>query len=129
MKVNFSHKGNFNNIEKFLARSLRIKPAIRLILNKYGKKGVAALKSATPKDTGATADSWSYAIEEDSNGSLKIVWKNSNIQNGIVIAILLQYGHATGNGGYVEGTDYINPAIEGIFQQMAKDAWKEVRGK
>lgn len=116
-------------MESFLARSLKIKPIIRIILDKYGKKGVAALREATPKDSGKTAESWSYEIVQSNNGDLRIVWKNDNIQNGLVIAILLQYGHATGNGGYVEGTDYINPAIESIFQQMAKDVWKEVRGK
>ena len=125
MKVNFTHKGNFNNLERFLAKAVKIKPVINMILHKYGRKGVEALAAATPRDSGKTADSWSYEIVEEGNSS-KIVWKNSNIHDGVVIALLLQYGHGTGTGGYVQGTDYINPAVEGIFRQMADDAWKEV---
>lgn len=125
MKVNFTHHGNFNRFETFLKKVVRIKPVIRLILDKYGRKGVDALKEATPKDSGKTADSWTYDIEEE-NGALKIVWRNSNVNDGRVIALLLQYGHGTGTGGYVQGTDYINPAIAEIFGQMANEAWKEV---
>ena len=125
MKVNFTQKGNFNNFEKFLSKAVRIKPVIRLILHKYGRRGVEALKNATPKDTGTTADSWYYEIEEE-NGASKIVWKNSNVSDGYLIALLLQYGHGTGTGGYVKGTDYINPAIKGIFEQMSDEAWREV---
>jgi hypothetical protein len=125
MKVTFVHKGNFNNLERFLVRAVKIKPVIRAILGKYGRRGVKVLEEATPKDTGLTANSWSYDIEEYENG-MRIVWKNSNVQNGQLIAILLQYGHATRNGGYVQGIDYINPAISAVFQEMADDAWKEV---
>ena len=125
MKINFTHHGNFNRFESFLKKAIRLKPVIRLILHKYGKRGVEALQQSTPKQSGKTADSWSYEIEEE-NGALKIVWKNSNVNDGQVIALLLQYGHGTGTGGYVEGTDYINPAIAGIFNQMANEAWKEV---
>lgn len=125
--VSFIHKGNFNRIETFLAQGLHFKPFIRMILDKYGKLGVEALKEATPKDTGKTSESWSYKIEEENDGTLKIVWSNSNLGNGWApIAILLQYGHATGNGGYVQGNDYINPAIDSIFHRLADDAWKEV---
>lgn len=125
--INFTHKGNYNRFERFLTKAIGIKPIVRRILEKYGKRGVEALRAATPKDTGLTADSWTYEIEEESNGRLKIVWHNTNIANGWVpVAILLQYGHATGNGGYVQGRDYINPAIESIFNQMANEAWKEV---
>lgn len=96
------------------------------ILHKYGKRGVEYLKEATPKDTGKTAESWTYSIEED-NGSYKIVWSNTNVADGWAnIAVLLQYGHATRNGGYVKGVDYINPAIEKVFNNLAEDAWKEV---
>ena len=124
--VTFTHKGNFNKLESFLTKAVGIKPVIRAILNRYGRLGVEALKNATPKDTGKTSESWTYEIVEESNGRLKIVWRNSNVENGVLIAILLQYGHVTGNGGYVQGHDYINPAIESIFNQMAEDAWKEV---
>ena len=113
-------------MEGFLVKAIRIKPIIRAILNKYGKRGVEALKEATPKDTGLTADSWEYKIVEEANGNMKIEWHNTNIQNGCLIAILLQYGHATRNGGYVQGQDYVNPAIARIFGQLADDAWKEV---
>lgn len=127
MKINFEHRGNFNNLEKFLVKSLHIKPLVRPILEKYGRKGVEALKEATPKDSGKTSESWKYDIVEDENGKYEIVWSNTNVVNGWAnIAILLQYGHATRNGGFVKGTDYINPAIEKIFQGMANEAWEEV---
>jgi len=127
MKINFQHKGNFNKLEKFLVNGLKIKPITRMILDKYGKMGVEALRNATPKDTGKTANSWYYIIEEDTNGNPKIVWANSNMtDNKVNVAILLQYGHATRNGGFVRGIDYINPAIAGVFQKMADEAWKEV---
>lgn len=124
--IQFIHKGDFNHIEAFLAKSVGFKPIVRTILNKYGRLGVEALKEATPKDTGKTAESWYYTIEEE-NGNLKIVWRNSNLGNGWApIAILLQYGHATGNGGYVQGRDYINPAIDRTFHRIADEAWEEV---
>lgn len=127
MKVNFVHKGGFTNLEKFLTKTLHIKALIRPILDKYGKRGVELLKEATPKDTGKTSESWSYEIVQDSDGSWEIVWKNSNVVDDWAnVAILLQYGHATRNGGYVQGTDYINPAIAQVFQNMADEAWKEV---
>ena len=127
MKINFQHHGNFNKFEKFLVKSLHISPLIRPILDKYGKLGVEELKKATPKDSGKTADSWIYEITKDEKGAYQIVWSNTNVVNGWAnIAILLQYGHATRNGGYVKGTDYINPAIEKVFQGMADEAWKEV---
>ena len=125
MKINFVQQGNFNHLEKFLARTVKVKPVIRLILHKYGKRGVEALKAATPKESGETAEAWSYEIVED-DGSMTVVWKNSHKNDGQIIALLLQYGHGTGTGGYVQGTDYINPAIAGIFRQMADEAWKEV---
>lgn len=128
MKINFQHKGNFNHLERFLVKSLHVKPLIRPILDKYGRRGVEALKEATPKDTGKTSESWIYDVVKDENGQYQIVWSNTNIVDDWAnIAILLQYGHATRNGGFVKGTDYINPAIEKVFQGMANEAWEEVR--
>ena len=128
MKINFEHKGNFNKLETFLTKSLHISPIVLPILNKYGKRGVEALKEATPKDSGKTADSWKYEIIKDERGNYQIVWSNTNVVDDWAnIAILLQYGHATRNGGYVKGVDYINPAIEKVFQGMADEAWKEVK--
>lgn len=121
--ISFSHKGDFSKVTRYLER---LKNAARLgILDKYGREGVAALASATPVDTGLTANSWSYKIEH-SRGSATISFHNSNIQNGILIAIILQYGHGTGTGGWVQGRDYINPAIRPIFDRIANDAWREV---
>lgn len=121
--ISFRQKGDFSNLTNFLERA---KNAIHIgDLDKYGKAGVAALSSATPVDTGLTASSWSYEIEIK-NGSVIIVFKNSNIQNGVPIAIILQYGHGTRNGGWVQGRDYINPAIQPIFDEIANNAWKEV---
>jgi len=128
MKVNFEQRGNFNHLERFLVKSLHITPLIRPILERYGKMGVEALKEATPKDTGKTAESWKYEIVKDNDGQYQIVWSNTNVVNGWAnVAILLQYGHATRNGGFVKGTDYINPAIEKVFQGMANEAWREVK--
>lgn len=95
------------------------------ILSKYGERGVQALSAATPVDTGKTASSWYYEIQSDRNGAT-ISWGNRNVNNGVIIALLLQYGHGTGTGGYVQGTDYINPAIKPIFEEMANECWKEV---
>ena len=121
--ISFRQKGDFSNLTNFLERA---KNAIHIgDLDKYGKAGVAALSSATPVDTGLTASSWSYEIE-NKNGSVRIIFKNSNIQNGVPIAIILQYGHGTRNGGWVEGRDYINPAIQPIFDEIVNNAWKEV---
>ena len=128
MKINFEHKGGFNNLENFLVKSLHISPLVRPILEKYGKRGVEALKEATPKDSGKTADSWVYEIVKDERGNYQIVWSNTNVVDGWAnVAILLQYGHATRNGGFVKGVDYINPAIEKVFQGMAEEAWREVK--
>ena len=121
--INIRQKGDFKKLTSFLERA---KESIDIgILDKYGKKGVAALSSATPVDTGLTASSWFYKIE-NKNGIAKIEFHNSNIQNGVPIAVILQYGHGTRNGGYVVGRDYINPAIQPVFDELAKNAWKEV---
>lgn len=121
--IKVSHKGDFVNTTRFLERA---KKGVHIdSLNKYGREGVAALASATPVDTGLTASSWYYKIE-NKNGVVKMSFCNSNIQNGIPIAIILQYGHGTRNGGWVEGRDYINPAIQPIFDEIVKNAWREV---
>ena len=121
--IGFRQKGDFSKTTNFLSK---LKQKVNVdSLDRYGRQGVAALSSATPVDTGLTANSWYYKIERDSN-SVKIVFCNSNIQNGIPIAIILQYGHGTGTGGWVEGRDYINPAIQPVFDKIANDAWGEV---
>ena len=121
--ITFKHKGDFSNLTRFLERA---KEAVHMgDLDKYGRAGVEALASATPVDSGETANSWYYEIT-NSNGSAKITFNNSNIQNGVPIAIILQYGHGTGTGGWVEGRDYINPAIQPIFDEIANNAWREV---
>lgn len=119
----FRHKGDFSKATRYLER---VKEAARLgILNKYGQRGVAALASATPTETGKTASSWYYEIEHK-KGSASITFNNSNIQNGVPIAIIIQYGHGTNNGGYVQGRDYINPVIQPLFDEITNEAWKEV---
>ncbi|MCC2832124.1 HK97 gp10 family phage protein [[Clostridium] innocuum] len=121
--VEFKQKGNFSKITGYLER---LKEIARIgILDKYGKAGVEALSSSTPQDTRNTAESWYYKIE-NRKGFAKISFYNSNIQNGCPIAIILQYGHGTRNGGWVEGRDYINPAIQPIFDAIVNDVWKEV---
>lgn len=121
--ITFRQKGDFSNVTKYLAK---VKDVAKLKnLDKYGREGVAALESATPVDTGKTASSWEYKIRRLS-GSVTISFHNTNINKGVPIAIILQYGHGTRNGGWVEGRDYINPAIQPIFDKIANDAWKEV---
>ena len=122
--IQIRQKGDFKKLTSFLERA---KEGLDIgVLDKYGRKGVAALSSATPVDTGLTASSWFYKIE-NKNGVAKIEFHNSNIQNGVPIAVILQYGHGTRNGGYVEGVDYINPALRPIFDKIAEEAWKEVK--
>ena len=121
--ISFSHRGNFSKTTSFLER---VKNSAHIgFLDKYGKIGVAALSSATPKDTGLTASSWSYDVV-NKNGTATINFYNSNIQNGVSIAIILQYGHGTRNGGWVQGRDYINPAIQPVFDKILNEAWGEV---
>lgn len=121
----FGQKGDFSKTEKFLKKALG-KDYMR-ILDKYARLGVQALSAATPVESGLTAASWDYEIIQEGSG-LSIFWTNSNVNKGVKIALILQYGHGTRNGGYVVGRDYINPAIRSIFDSMAKDAWKEVTG-
>ena len=121
--IKFSQKGDFSKLTSFLEKT---KEVVKLgNLDKYGKAGVEALSSATPIESGLTASSWYYKIE-NKDGKASINFYNSNIQNGVPIAIILQYGHGTGTGGWVEGRDYINPAIQPIFDKIVNDAWKEV---
>ena len=124
--ISFVHKGNFKNTEKFFDRIMH--RSYKDILASYGERGVKALAAATPKDTGKTADSWTYSIEEG-KGTVSIVWSNTNVNKGLNIAVLLQYGHGTRNGGYVQGRDYINPALQPLFDEIANKAWEEVVSK
>ena len=121
--IEFRQKGDFSKLTRYLER---VKEVAKIgTLDKYGQMGVAALASATPVNSGSTASSWYYEIEHQ-NGSASITFNNSNINKGVPIAIILQYGHGTRNGGWVQGRDYINPAIQPIFDKIAEDAWKEV---
>ena len=121
--ITFRHKGDFSKSMRFLER---LKETVKLgDLDKYGREGVAALSSMTPVDSGLTASSWSYEIVR-SNGVVKIEFHNSNVNEGVPIAVILQYGHGTGTGGWLEGRDYINPAIQPIFDKIVDDAWREV---
>ena len=121
--ITVRQKGDFSKFNRYLER---LKEAVKLgDLNKYGRQGVQALSSATPIESGETANSWYYKINRTKE-SVSITFHNSNIQNGVPIAIILQYGHGTGTGGWVEGRDYISPAIQPIFDKIAEDAWKEV---
>lgn len=121
--ISVKQRGSFDKTEKFLKKSFG-RNYIG-VLEKFGQQGVAALSAATPVDSGVTATSWSYEIIQN-RSSISIIWNNSNVQKGVNIAIILQYGHGTRNGGYVSGRDYINPALKPIFDKMADAAWKEV---
>ena len=121
--ITVSASGDFKNLERFLKNAgLR---NYRRLLEEYGRKGVDALSRATPVDSGITASSWSYDISETSNG-FEINWNNSNVNDGVNIAIILQYGHGTGTGGYVQGRDYINPALQSVFDGFVDDLTKAV---
>ena len=121
--ISFRQQGDFSKLTKYLQQSKDVN--LRGILDQFGREGVAALASATPVDSGRTAECWYYEIE-NKNGSYTIQFLNSNIQNGVLVAILLQYGHGTRQGGWVQGRDYINPAIQPVFDKIAESAWKEV---
>lgn len=123
MPIRIESKGNWNNSEAWL-KKLR-DGELFSALSKFGETGVAALSSATPTDSGTTAGSWYYEIEQK-KGYFAIRWYNSNINDGQQIAILLQYGHGTGTGGYVQGRDYINPAIQPVFDQIEAEVRKVV---
>ena len=120
----FRQKGDWKKSRKFLKRCSNLN--LDELLDRYGQEGVEALTKATPKDTGKTAASWSYEIKMDKSGAT-LCWKNGNIVDGVPIAVILQYGHGTRNGAYVQGVDYINPALAPIFSALADELWKEVR--
>lgn len=121
--ISIRQRGDFSKLTRFLERA---KKGVRLgTLDKYGREGVAALASATPVDSGLTAKSWKYEVTSK-KGIAKVSFYNTNIQNGVPIAIILQYGHGTRNGGWVQGRDYINPAIQPIFDKLTNEAWREV---
>lgn len=121
--IGFRQKGDFSKTKKYFNKLQRALD--KGVFDQYGEEGVKALSAATPVDTGLTARSWSYEVVREPN-AVSIVFRNSNNQNGVPIAIILQYGHATRNGGWVEGRDYINPAIQPIFDKLVRKAWGEV---
>ena len=121
--IRITTKGDFNNTFRFLNKMSKFQ--INKILEKYGQMGVEALRSATPIDSGKTAESWGYEISVGKEGAT-IHWTNTNQNKGVYIAVILQYGHGTGTGGHVQGIDYINPAIRPVFDKIAEEAWMEV---
>lgn len=120
--ISFEIDGGFDSTLRYLRKVAS--GELERVLEKYGNKGVDALSSATPKESGKTASSWSYDVEIGSGKSV-ITWTNSNVNKGVNIAVILQYGHGTATGGYVQGRDYINPALQPIFDQIAEELWKE----
>lgn len=122
-KVTFSSSGSFDNFESFLKKLASMD--IRSTLEPYAQQGVTALRDATPVDSGEAANSWGYEIT-DSGGVVSVIWTNSDIENGFPVVVMLQYGHGTGTGGYVQGRDFINPAIQPIFDQIAEAVWRVV---
>ena len=122
--ISFRSKGDFSKATRYFEQLSKISN-LEQVLSKYGQMGVSALASATPTDTGLTASSWYYEIEHQ-NGGVTLSFKNSNVNKGVNIAVIIQYGHGTGTGGWVEGRDYINPAIQPVFDKIAEDAWREV---
>lgn len=121
--IKLSKNGSFEKLTKYM---FRIKDTAKIkCAEKYAEKGLEALRVATPKDTGNTANSWSYTITR-ARGKITIQYANSNVNNGVNVAVLLQLGHGTGTGGYVTGVDYINPALKPVFSDLANEAWKEM---
>lgn len=121
--IKIKQKGDYSKISKYLSKLKS--NSVKTILEKYGAEGVGLLEQNTPIKSGKTARSWTYDIEI-ANGSSKLNFRNTNINDGVPIAIIIQYGHGTGTGGYVEGIDYINPPIQKLFEKMSNDIWKEV---
>lgn len=130
--IKIIHKGDFKNLEKFFRRNQKGLDRNERFMNglrKFGQKGVDALREATPKDTGLTADSWGYIIYKNmQTGIISLEWYNTNENKGAHIALLIQYGHATSSGYWIEGIDYINPALKPLFDEIADEAWAEVTG-
>lgn len=125
--VQMSEKGDFKKTFNFL-KAMQEKKFLSN-LNKYGERGVQLLSENTPRDTGLTASSWYYKIEDDGE-TLTLTWYNSNVKKDYFnVALMLQYGHATKNGGWIEGIDYINPALKPLFDEMEKDIWEEVKSQ
>lgn len=122
--ISFKQKGDFSKTISYLKKVRN--PIPNSVLERYGKDGVAALSAATPKDTGLTADSWRYEIKRERT-FVNLSFYNSNIQNGVPIAIIIQYGHATQNGVWIDGVDYINPAVKPIFEKLSNELWEEVK--
>jgi hypothetical protein len=121
--ITITEKGSFKNTEKYLSKLSKLE--LSGILNKYGTLGMNALSNATPADSGLAAGSWYYTVVSR-KGYYSIRWHNSDVENGFPVAVMIQYGHGTGTGGYVQGRDYIMPAIRPIFDQIAEEAWREV---
>ena len=121
--ITLEAKGGWDRTESFLKRAVRLNLAPRL--QAAAAEGVAALAAATPKESGLTANSWTAEVTIGANG-FTIEWQNTHVVSGVPIAIILQYGHGTGTGGYVQGRDYINPAIQPVFDKIADEIWKEV---
>lgn len=118
-------KGDWSKTFRFLKKATKL--SLPYILDKYAKIGVDMLSQATPVDTGLAASSWNYKVEQW-DGKSKITWYNSDIENGYNVAILIQYGHGVNGGGYVQGIDFINPAMKPVFDDMVEALWKEVEG-
>lgn len=122
--IKFKVKGSYKKTLSYMEKLLEI---IKLgQLDKYGRMGVEALVAYTPKDSGSTANSWTYFIKRDSE-LVSLVWENTNVNDGVNIALILQYGHGTGTGGYVTGIDYVNPALRPVFERIIDDIWREVK--
>ena len=121
--ITFKQTGDFSKVTRYLEKT---KKGVSVgVLEKYAHDGVSALSAATPVESGTTANSWYYEIEYSKSGAV-IRFCNSNVNKNVHIAIILQYGHGTGTGGWVEGRDYINPAIQPVFDKLADEAWREV---
>ncbi len=126
MEISFTTRGSFKNTEKFLAGMKNINSLIRRVAENEARRGVEALILATPKDSGIAASSWGYKIIQKGR-KIQIIWTNTNTESGFPVAIMLQYGYGTGTGGYVQGRNYINPAMRPVFQTIANNVWKAVK--